>query len=256
MLRAGVAFDPDLAFVSGLDWRIFPRDQRRDPPVPVINYVQSVRHAWMENPRRPLLVNKAIRICVSPEVQSALEETGDVRGPMFTIPAAIDYAALSAVAPRERDLDLLIVALKAPGLGRDLRDRLARSGRAIELLDRLIPRPALLELLTRAGVTLFLPYEVEGWPLPLLEGMALGTIVVCPDVVGNRSFCLDGENCFRREYTREALLDATQTALASRPELATMIERAKATARSYDLGHERAAFLDILGRVEEMWAGI
>jgi hypothetical protein len=242
--------------VSGLDWRLFPREQRSDPPVPVINYVQSVRHAWAENPRRPLLVNKAIRICVSPEVTAALEETGEVRGPMFTIPAAIDHASLARIERPERDLDLLVVALKAPDLGRDLAGRLVRPGRSIEVVDRLIPRASLLDLLTRATVTLFLPYAVEGWPLPLLEGMALGTIVVCPDVVGNRSFCLDGENCFRREYTNDALLEATETALASSSELGAMIDRADQTARSYDLGPERTSFLDILGRVEEMWAGI
>ena len=36
-------------------------------------------------------------------------------------------------------------------------------------------------------MTLFLPNQREGVYIPGLEGMALGTLVVCPDCVGNRS---------------------------------------------------------------------
>ena len=49
--------------------------------------------------------------------------------------------------------------------------------------------------MARARVTLYLPNRLEGFYIPALEGMALGTLVVCPDSVGNRSYCRDGENC-------------------------------------------------------------
>jgi len=52
----------------------------------------------------------------------------------------------------------------------------------------------------------FLPNqkEGEGFYLPALEGMAVGTLVIFPDCIGNRSFCLSGYNCFRPDYTTES----------------------------------------------------
>ena len=46
--------------------------------------------------------------------------------------------------------------------------------------------------MARARVTVLVPNPKEGFYLPALEAMALGTIVVCPDCVGNRSFCVAG----------------------------------------------------------------
>ncbi|MGL5135262.1 MAG: hypothetical protein ACRC78_22250 [Planktothrix sp.] len=41
----------------------------------------------------------------------------------------------------------------------------------------------------------------------------MGTLVICPDCIGNRSFCLPGYNCFRPDYTVESLLRTIQQAL-------------------------------------------
>ena len=71
-------------------------------PVPVIHYMQSLRHALPDNIRYELLENKAIRICVSEYVADSLSETGVVRGPLFTIPAAIDVADLRRRFPDGR----------------------------------------------------------------------------------------------------------------------------------------------------------
>ena len=62
-------------------------------------------------------------------------------------------------------------------------------------------------------MTLFLPNETEGFYLPALEGMALGTIVVCPDCVGNRSFCLPQVNAFRPAFHFDDMVQETETAL-------------------------------------------
>jgi glycosyltransferase involved in cell wall biosynthesis len=52
-----------------------------------------------------------------------------------------------------------------------------------------------LNWINQAKITVFLPYrDIEGFYMPALEGMALGTLVVCPDCIGNRSFCLPGYN--------------------------------------------------------------
>jgi glycosyltransferase involved in cell wall biosynthesis len=246
--------DPDLYFFSGMDWRELPTERRTESPVPVINYIQSVRHVWPDNPRHDLLGSRAIRIGVSPEVTEALADTGLVNGPLVTIPAAIDFAGLASARRDERDTNLGIVALKTPELGRSVAERLRRPGRTIRLVDRLVPRGEFLDAIARSEVTLFLPYRVEGAPLPILEGMALGTVVVCPDVVGNRSYGEPGVNSFRPPYEEEAIVAATEEALGQWPDLGEMIAAGEQTARDYDLPAEREAFLRLLGEAETLWA--
>ena len=248
----------DVLFLSGVDWRRLDPADRPESPIPIINLVQHVKHACENDPlgRYRFLSHKAIRICVAPEVTRALERTGRLRGPVFTIPDAIDFEATARHAvPGARDIDLLIVANKQPERGRALRERLERAGRSIHLADTRIARADLLELMGRAAVTLLLPNPKEGFYLPALEAMALATIVVCPDCIGNRSFCLDGFNCFRPSYEREPIVEAVEGALAlAGREMTPMLERALDTARDHDLAHEREAFLEILARVDELWA--
>jgi glycosyltransferase involved in cell wall biosynthesis len=226
--------------------------------VPIINLVQAVRHACEDDPlgRNRFLPHKAIRICVSPEVRRALEQTGRVRGPMFTIPDAIDFEAVAGHAGAvARDIDLLIVANKQPEQGAVIRERLERPDRSVQIVDTRIARSELLALMGRAEVTVLVPRPKEGFYLPALEAMALGTVVVCPDCIGNRSFCLDRSNCFRPSYEDDAVVQAAEEALSRREELAGMRASALEMARRHDLASERKAFLEILERVDELWAG-
>jgi hypothetical protein len=247
--------DPDLLLLSGMDWLQVDAAQREDSPIPVLNLVIHPTHFLPENPRYQFLSNRAIRICMSTDVAEALQHTGRLRGPLFTIPAAIDVRSVRSIAGRpERDIDVLVVALKNPEMGRTLAARLSRSPRNVRLLDeRLSHRTELLEFLARAKVTVFLPQRREGFYMPALEGMAVGTVVVCPDVLGNRSFCLPGVNCFRPPYEEDALFESAETAFADLPNLGEMIERAHRTAEDHDLAGERESFLQILERVDELW---
>jgi glycosyltransferase involved in cell wall biosynthesis len=248
--------DPDILFLSGTDWRRLERTQRRESPIPIVNLIQHVRHACPDDPlgRYNWLPHKAIRICVGPEVTRALERTGRVRGPLFTIPDAIDLDAVARHATSHpRDLDLLVVANKQPELGRALHARLA-DGLRTALIDERTPQPELLRLVGSAAVTLFVPNPKEGFYLPAVEGMALRTVVVCPDCIGNRSFCQDGVNCFRPDYDEGAIVRAATEALGRRDELGEMLDNATETARAHDLADERSAFLAVLDRVADLWA--
>jgi glycosyltransferase involved in cell wall biosynthesis len=248
----------DVLFLSGIDWRRLEPSKRAESDVPIINLVQAVRHACENDPlgRNRFLPHKAIRICVSPEVRRALERTGRVRGPMFTIPDAIDFEAVASHAGRaEKDIELLIVANKQPEQGALIRERLERPGRDVQIVDARIPRAELLTLMGRAEVTVLVPRPKEGFYLPALEAMALGTVVVCPDCIGNRSFCLDRSNCFRPQYEHDAIVEAAEEALSRRQELVAMRANALEMARRHDLASERKAFLEILERVDELWAG-
>ena len=246
---------PGLWFLSGMDWRQIDPAERADSPVPVINLIQHPTHFDPENPRYEFLSNRAIRICISPQVAEAVEATGRVNGPMFVIPDAIDLDLITAAAGApDRDLDFLVAAVKNPDLGRAVAARLERGGRSVRLVDRhLTHREEFLQLLARARVTVFLPWAEEGFYLPALEGMALGTVVVCPDVFGNRSFCRHEENCFVPAYEEDALVGAGERALAELPELDGLLAEARRTAAEHDLPREREAFLPILARAGELW---
>ena len=251
--------DIDVVFVSGTDWRrVIPEHERPRYSKPVVNLIQHVRHACENDPlgRRMLLRHSAIRICVSAEVERAILGTGQVRGPVFTIPDAIDVAVVERLARAgERDIDVLVAANKQPELGASLARRLAAAERRVELVDTRIPRADLIGLMGRARVTVTIPNPKEGFYLPAVEGMAAGTLVVCPDCIGNRSFCRDGENSFRPEYSEEAIVAAAEHALSGAVSVDDLLRNARETARAHDLGIERAAFLDILDRVDELWAG-
>jgi glycosyltransferase involved in cell wall biosynthesis len=256
VLGLGQEIRPDVLFLSGVDWTMIDRADWAESPVPIINLIQHVWHAAPNDKlgRSRFLPHKAIRICVSPEVARAIERTGRVRGPVFTIPDAIDFDRLAGLARSDPpDLDLLVLANKQPERGHAILDRLAGSGRT-DIVDTRSPHGEVLDRIARAAVTVFVPNPKEGFYLPALEGMALGTIVVCPDCVGNRSYCIDRVNCFRPPYAVESIVADAREALVRRAELAGMIESAAEMARGHDLSVERGAFLEILDRVEELWA--
>lgn len=250
--------DFDVLFLSGIDWRaMIPIEERDEYRRPIINIVQHVWHACPNDQlnRHRFLPHKAIRICVSSEIARAILRTGRVRGPVFTIPNALDLDVLAAPgAPPGRDIDVLVAANKQPDLGHAIAARMRRPGRAVELVAERIPRDALLDLMRRARVSVLVPNPKEGFYLPALEGMALGTLVVCPDCIGNRSFCLPGQNCFRPDYDEDAIVAAAEEALHDDARADALRARALETAQAHDMPGERRAFLDILDRVDELWA--
>ena len=251
--------DFDVVFVSGTDWRrVIPEDQRPQYAKPVINLVQHVKHACENDTlgRHMLLRHKAIRICVSAEVERAILATGRVRGPVFTIPDAIDVAEVEHLAAAaSRDIDVLVAASKQPELGAAIAAALRDSGHTVHLSDTRVPRPQLIALMGRARAAVLLPNPKEGFYLPAVEAMAAGTLVVCPDCIGNRSYCIDGENCFRPAFDRSAIVAAAERALRDEVGRAAMIAAATATARAHDLALERRAFLEVLDRAGELWDG-
>lgn len=232
-------------FVAGLDWIDVP-----DPcPVPVLNLVQGVRHAAVGDPRRPFLGRRAIRICVSEEVADALRGTGEVNGPVHVIPNALDLADMPPAAT-DRDLAVVVAGMKNPALARGVARALAASGVPVECLVDPLPRREFLTLLGRARVAVTLPLEQEGFFLPALEAMAMGCLVVCPDCVGNRGFCRDGETAFRPAATVDSIVAAARAAVAAdEATVAAMQSAASNEVERHGIEAERRAFLEILDGV-------
>ncbi len=245
----------DILFLAGMDWNILSETQRHSPPKPVINLIQHVRHA---NPIEPLyhfLSHRAVRICVSEQVTQALRATGKVNGPLFTIPNGIDFSELPPCKPWElRDLDILIVGIKQPALAMEIHNHLSVSDHRVETLIQPIPRFNFLGLLNNSRITLFLPHETEGFYLPALEGFALGTLVICPDCLGNRTFCLADKNCLQPSYDIESLLHATRHAIQMPPlERITFLQLGWQIAQQHSLLEECRSFMEILNHIERIW---
>lgn len=235
----------DVLFLAGMDWEAVP-----DPsPAAVINLIQGVRHADLGDPRREFLSRPAIRICVSDEVAQAIQATGLVTGAVHVIPNGIDRHDLPRPS-NNREIAVLVAGAKNPTFAQAVTKRLASAGLQAECLLGPLPRPGFLERLSRARVVLTLPLEREGFFLPALEAMAVGAVVVCPDCVGNRGFCRDGETAFRPCYRLDDVVDATvRAASMSEPAVAVMRAAAAAEVRQHGLEAERLAFLRILDAV-------
>ncbi|MFN8591498.1 MAG: hypothetical protein U0031_08575 [Thermomicrobiales bacterium] len=244
---------PDVLFVGGRNWRLVDDYPALDPTIPILNLVQHVRHADEDDIRFEYLGRKAIRICVSPEVETAIRAAGCV-GPTVVIPNGIDLPVAEPDSAAARPVDLLVAGLKQPETAIRVGHALSAPGRAIEVLTERLPRNEFLNAVRRARVTLFLPHFEEGFYLPALEGMALGTVVVCPDCIGNRSFCLPAVNAFRPPYLIDDLIAATDAALTLGAEVMANLRRAaREMAQAHSIATERQLFHSVLDNIDVLW---
>ena len=243
--------EADALFLAGLDWLAVPEDCDK----PVINLVQGLRHALPEDPRYAFLRRRASRICVSQQVAEAIVSTGQVNGPVVTISNGLNLANLPVPA-KKRDIPVLIAGYKEPNFAEFLSDSLRTSGIPAFCLTRKLPRSEYLSLVIRSQVTVFLPNRLlgEGVYLPALEGMALGTLVVCPDCVGNRDFCIHGNNCFMPEYSTNALSAACLEALNSdAAQINSLQKNSRLMAELHDMEAEKKSYFGVLESLTHAW---
>lgn len=245
---------PDVLFIAGRDWQRLDALGLLDRDLPILNIIQHVRHAEDWSIQSRYLDRKAIRICVSDEVAEVVSGAGS-RGPVVVIPNAVDVPATSDDGSASRPINLFIAGLKNSGTAARAASALSAPDRTIDIVTDQLPRDEFLDRIRRARVSLFLPNDDEGFYLPALEGMALETLVVCPDCVGNRSFCIPGETAFRPDYDFDQLIAATEAALTlPAAEANRMLEQGRAMARRHSLPAEREAFHQVLADLDELWA--
>ena len=117
--------DPDIIFLAGLDWLRKDEIKNYSDTTPIINLIQHVRHSHPDTALYSFLQNKAIRICVSEQVTKAITQTGQVNGPIYTIPNGIDLQQLPLPIPfKDRTIDILIAGLKQNQFAQRLYDSL------------------------------------------------------------------------------------------------------------------------------------
>lgn len=244
--QTAAAWQPEMAealFLGGLDWTAVPIDFSK----PIINLIQGVRHADPSDPRFAFLKRPAVRICVSQEVADAINSTGEVIGPVVTIPNGISTGGVPEPAC-ERDIKVLIAGYKKPDLAAELAKTLEADGIKVKCLTKQLPRYDYLSHVAKASVTVFLPNEREGFYLPALEGMALKTFVVCPDCIGNRGFCIHEKNCLRPLYNIEMIASSCREALAriSSDSAVDILSGGIRQFQAHSLSEERRLFLKLL----------
>jgi glycosyltransferase involved in cell wall biosynthesis len=254
-LKGYPAGQSDVLFLAGFDWLRLTESQRTHSAIPIINLIQGLKHSEPADTRSEFLKHKAIRICVSPQIREAIEASHKVNGPLYVIPNGIDRSLIPAPSHHvDRPVDILVVAVKQPQLGHHLTLCLQRLGLQVKLLTEFLPRYEFLQCLNQAKVTVFLSLYQEGFYLPALEGMAAGTLVVCPDCIGNRSFCINGLNSFVPTYTLENILYAAENALRISPVMIQEMQiNAARTVANHELLKERGAFLELLDNIELLW---
>ena len=251
----------DVLFLAGTDWRYLAKRGLEALANPRLNLIQGVRHAHAGTELHGYLANRAVRVCVSAEVAEAIEATGRVNGPVFTIPNGTDCAPVEAQEACAEAVDarpepITIVGYKRVELAAALSRQLHAEGVRHRLLDGFLDRDAFLELLRRTRVAVCLPLDEEGFYLPALEAMAAGCTVVTLDCIGNRGFCRHEDNCLVAGADVAALAEASRIAVQLPAAEASRLHRNAAdTVRAHSLDKERERFHWILREIDRLWSG-
>jgi glycosyltransferase involved in cell wall biosynthesis len=241
----GPDFDPELSDVlvlAGRDWEAVPKDI--EMRVPVINLIQGLRHADGDDVRYGFLGRRATRLCVSAQVADAILATGQCNGPVHVVPAALRADEFSPDA--SRSTDVFIAGLKAPELALAVMEALTREGLKVIVATQPLPRADFLEKLHDARIAVTLPFAREGFFLPALEAMAAGCLVICPDAVGNRDICIDGETCLMPLARQSDLVGSVMSLVADRAVARRLTDGAMLMVRKHNQAAERRSFMNVL----------
>lgn len=249
--------EADLIFLAGMDWLAIPEKERRCYIKPVINLIQGFRHCDPDTILYSFLPNRAVRIAVSHEVAKAVTATGIANGPVITIPNGLEPSGFPKPKPfNSRTIDLLIVGTKMPVLAEQLESKInhVMPSVLIRNISSKIPRMTLLEMLADSKISLFLPLRREGFYLPALEGMALKTLVICPDCLGNRSHCIADFNCIRPEYSENQILESIFRSISLNDlQAREIIESAYKTSQSHNSENERSSLFSVINSIYDLY---
>ena len=237
--------EADVLFVAGHDWAAVPDGN----PVPVVNLIQGFGHVTPGDPRREYLGRRAVRICVSPELAEAVRETGLANGPLLTIRNGLDVSDLPEVRAC-RDVDVFVLGGKEPALAADVCAHLRGRGVRAECCTEFMRRGDLLRAFGRSRCVVALPHVREGFYLPAAEAMAMGALVICPDCIGNRSFCLGGVNCLVPMRDAASIAGTAADALGLEESArASLLRGARATVAELSLAREGSEFRAVLAAI-------
>jgi len=239
----------DLLVLGGLDWQLAEDLKLLDHRLPVINIIQSTRHANSDDPRSEWLGRFATRICVGQEIAAALHATGKVNGPVHVITNGLEPLDDIRRPLWDRSVDVVVAGSKDKALARATEKELHALSIKTDTLTSRSPREEYLNRVARAKIAILLPHLQEGSYLPALEAMALDVAVVCPDTPGVHSFCIAGTTALLPPRDAVALAAAAQQLLKT-PELGLRLRaKGREVAKHYTLERERLGFHSILAEL-------
>ncbi|MGH8559911.1 MAG: glycosyltransferase [Methylococcales bacterium] len=245
----------DILFLGGNDWRMLDQTGDWNRSMPIVNLIQHVSHGVPTDSRFLYLSRKAIRICVSEQVSECLRATKRVQGPIFTITNGLDPDEMPPPQPHSaRDIGVFVAGLKNPQIAGKISEALRGHGLPVEMQSAALPRRVFLTMLNRSKMVVLLPSKTEGFYLPALEAMALGTLTICPDCVGNRAFCVHNINCIMPDYGVVELVKAALTGWSmDQTESHRIVAAGRETAFEHGLISERIKFLEIMNNIDRIW---
>lgn len=242
------SYDPEQAdalFLAGDDWQALSEYPGIECRKLVINLIQGFRHFVPGTPLFTYLSRKAVRICVSEELTTELNSTNESEGPVYAIPNCIDHSLLPD-SSRFDPARVLIVGIKQPDLAAQLANSLHSRHINVECAIEPLSRIDFLAKISESSIIVALPFEIEGFYLPALEAMAMGKALVCPDCLGNRSFCHDKINCLMPSRDPESI-EASVLHLLSNPHLTRQLqEQAFIDSQVYRIDKEKERFTQVL----------
>jgi glycosyltransferase involved in cell wall biosynthesis len=137
----------------------------------------------------------------------------------------------------------MIWGQKDRALAEKIQARLSSQGIPAELRTDYLRREEFARQLSETEIFVALPRSREGFFLPALEAMAAGCAVVCPDAVGNRDYCIDGETCLMPTFGDAYSCAQAVARLLKMPSLVgSLSKRGQLMSRAFSLEAERAAF--------------
>lgn len=235
-------------FLAGEDWYILENGGIDVGSAPVVNLIQHPRHADRSGRLFHCLKRPALRICVSSAVAEAVRPYANGEVLVINNGVGVD------LPPARRSLDqtarILVAGLKNPQVAGEVADRL-RPFVEVDLVIENLPRQTFLERIAAATACVFLPFEREGFFLPALEAMAIGSGVVVPDCAGNRAYARNDENCLMPQYSAEALAAAALSLVLDLEKLQRLCALGKKTFAEHSLEKERSYYHAALARYLE-----
>lgn len=241
----------DALLLGGMDWTAVPAPG--NPNQPVVNLLQHVRHADADLPLRAFLSRRAIRIGNSSLVTEAVRATGEVNGPLVTIPSGLDLAQLRRVGSQPITTDVFVDGVKQRALGEAVAAALRTRGLRVHLQAERIPLAEYLQAMAAAVIAVPLPHATEGLYLPGLNAMAMGRALVQPDCIGSREYAIDGTNALVPAREAASIADAVCRLHGDHDLRRRLVDAARAAVIRFDLATERQQFHKLLDRIDHLW---